>query len=55
MEKNDHFEYFLGDLGYMGEKMFIKYMIEWWELVQDVDHDVVHAFNKMQVSFKVQV
>ncbi len=27
----------------MGEKMFIMCMIGWWELVQDVDHDVVHA------------
>lgn len=54
-EKNDYFEYFLGNLGFMGEKMFIMCMIGWWELVQDVDHDVVHAFNKMRVNFKVQV
>jgi hypothetical protein len=26
-EKNDYFEYFLGNLGFMGEKMFIICMI----------------------------
>ncbi len=55
--RDDCFEYFLGDLGYLGEEMFImRTMGRWgWELPLDVDHGAFHAYNKRLVGFKVQV
>jgi hypothetical protein len=39
----------------MGEEMFIMRRIEKWELVPNVNLDVMHAYNKMHDGYKVQV
>jgi hypothetical protein len=35
--------------------MFFMRKIGQWELMPDIDHAVMGAYNKMHVSFKVQV
>jgi hypothetical protein len=37
----------------MGEEMFIMWRIGRWEIAPNVDMDVVHAYNKMHVVYRV--
>jgi hypothetical protein len=53
--RNDYIEYFLGDLGYLGEKMFITRKMGRQELPPNVDHGAIHAYNKMRAEFRVQM
>jgi hypothetical protein len=53
--RDEYFEYLLGNMGYMGEEMFIMHMIRRQELPPNVDHDVVWAYKKMHARLKVQI
>jgi hypothetical protein len=39
----------------LGGRVFIMKKMGKWKLPPNVDHGVVHAYNKMRVGFKVQV
>jgi hypothetical protein len=45
----------LGDLGYLGEDMFIMKRIRRCEIGPNVDQDVIRTYNKMNVGYKVQM
>ncbi len=55
MHGDEYFEYFLGDLGYLDEEMFIMRRIGRCEIDLNVDQDVIKAYNKMHVGYKVRV
>ncbi len=62
MHTNEHFEYLLDDLGYMGEETFVMHCIKKCEFVPKTNLDVIKMFNKMHVgifilglSFKVWI
>jgi hypothetical protein len=52
---DEYFEYLLGDLGYLGEDMFIMKRIRRCEIGPNVDQDVIRTYNKMNVGYKVQM
>ncbi len=52
---DDYFKYLLGDLGYMGEEMFIMWRIGRQELMPNANHVIMQTYNKMHVNFRVQV
>jgi hypothetical protein len=45
----------LGDPNYLGEDMFIMKRIRRCEIGLNVDQDVIRAYNKMHVGYKVQM
>jgi len=51
----EYFEYLLGDLGYMGEYMFIMWQIGWCELSLNTHPNTMNAYNNMHVGYKVKV
>jgi len=52
---DDYFEYLLGDPCYINEEMFIMQRIRQWGLMSNVDHAAMQTYNKIHVSFKVQM
>jgi hypothetical protein len=52
---DEYFEYSLGDLGYLDEEMFIMRRIGRYEIDLNVDQDVIKAYNKMHVGYRVRV
>jgi hypothetical protein len=52
---DEYFEYLLGDHGYLGEDVFIMKRIGRCEIGPNVDQDVIRAYNKMHVGYKVQM
>jgi hypothetical protein len=52
---DEYFEYLLGDNGYLGEQMFIMKRIRMLEIGPNVDQDVIKAYNKMHVGYRVQL
>jgi len=55
VHRDNYFEYLLGDSIYMGEEMFVMRWLWRWKLVPWHDLKVMHAYNKMHVSYKVWV
>jgi len=45
---DEYFEYLLWDLGYMGEKMLVR-----CKIALRHDLNVMHAYNKMHVGYKI--
>ncbi len=52
---DENFEYLLGDSSYLGEKMFIMKRIGRCAISLNVDHDVINAYNKMHLRYKMWV
>jgi hypothetical protein len=51
----EYFEYLLGNLNYLGEEMFIRCWLGRCELAPRHDLDVVNAFDKMHVGYKIRM
>jgi hypothetical protein len=49
------FEYLLRDHGYLSEEMFIMKKIERCGMGPNVDQDVIRAYNKMHVKYRMLV
>ncbi len=52
---DEYFEYLLGDLGYVGEEMFIMRRIGRHEISPNANKDAIKTYNKMHVGYKVWV
>jgi hypothetical protein len=52
---DEYFEYLLGNHGYLSEEMFIMWRIGRCEIGFNVDQNVIKAYNKMHVGYKMQV
>ncbi len=55
MHGDEYFEYLLGNLGYIGEEMFITRRIGKHEIGLNADQNVIRAYNKMHVGYKMWV
>jgi hypothetical protein len=53
LDDDDYFEYFLGNLNNLGEKMFITKKIGRREIGPNATQDVIKTYNKMYVGYKV--
>jgi L-rhamnose isomerase len=50
---DENFEYLLGDSSYLGEKTFILKRIGRCKINLNVDRDVINAYNKMHLKYKM--
>ncbi len=50
MHKHDYFKYLFGDLGYMGEEMFVMQQLGKHEFAPRHDLNVVHAYKIQSAS-----
>jgi hypothetical protein len=50
---DEYFKYLLGDLGYLGEEMFIMRRIGRCEIGPNANQDVIRAYNKIHVGYGV--
>ncbi len=55
MHINEYFEYLLKDLGYLDEEMFIMCWFGKYEFVPRHDQNVINAYNKVHVGYKMKV
>ncbi len=55
MHGDEYFEYLLGDLGYLGEDMFIMKRIGRCDIGFNVDQNAIRTYNKMHVGYKVRM
>jgi len=51
---DEYFEYLLGYPSYMGEKMFIMWLIGQHELFLNTHLGTMKAYNKMHVGYRVK-
>jgi hypothetical protein len=52
---NEYFQYLLRDPSYFGEDMFVMCRLGRHELAPRHDQNVVNAYNKMHVDYKVKI
>jgi 3-methyladenine DNA glycosylase/8-oxoguanine DNA glycosylase len=52
---DEYLEYLLGNPSYLRKEMFIMRRLGRWEVGPNVDENVIKAYNKMHVGYKVQV